>query len=193
LATLAKLSLSHFSRAFKATFGVSPVAYIAERRIELAKRLLSETTTSLADIALTCGFADQAHFSNRFRQVAGDSPSRWRRQHATAWQLIRLASWMVGRWECLLEGIRFGAPSWNGWSRMVRNLHWPAASQTVFERLKLSTLHCIGVYINHIWWLCVMFFQWAIATQSQNELSVLFGYRTQNEAKMFNRNFESHL
>lgn len=37
----------------------------------------------LADIALACGFADQAHFSTIFRREVGETPSAWRRRNQT--------------------------------------------------------------------------------------------------------------
>jgi AraC-like DNA-binding protein len=70
---------SHFSRIFKRTFGVSPHAYIVNRRLELALRLIAESSLPLSQIALKCGFGDQAHLSNRFRQRSGMTPSAWRR------------------------------------------------------------------------------------------------------------------
>lgn len=70
---------SHFSRVFKLTFGVSPHAYVLHRRIERAARLMIESTELLAEIALKCGFNDQAHFSKRFRQHMGATPAAWRR------------------------------------------------------------------------------------------------------------------
>jgi AraC family transcriptional regulator len=75
---------AHFSRTFKRTFGVSPHAYVLRRRIELASRLMIESTTPLSEIALKCGFNDQAHLSKRFRQHTGATPAAWRRE-----QLLR--------------------------------------------------------------------------------------------------------
>jgi AraC family transcriptional regulator len=71
---------AHFSRLFKRTFGVSPHAYVLRRRIELASRLMIESTTPLSEIALKCGFTDQAHLSKRFRQQTGTTPAAWRRE-----------------------------------------------------------------------------------------------------------------
>jgi AraC family transcriptional regulator len=42
------------------------------------------TTTPLAEIAVSCGLADQAHFTRLFRRFAGESPGAWRRARATA-------------------------------------------------------------------------------------------------------------
>jgi AraC-like DNA-binding protein len=82
LANVVALSRSHFSRAFKRSLGFSPMEYVVVRRVERAKAMISGTREPLAEVALTCGFADQAHFNRRFRDIVGVSPGRWRRSNA---------------------------------------------------------------------------------------------------------------
>ena len=45
----------------------------------MAKRMLSGAENTLADIARVCGFAHQSHFTSRFKQGSGLTPTRWRR------------------------------------------------------------------------------------------------------------------
>jgi AraC family transcriptional regulator len=84
LADLVRLSPFHFSRAFRRSFNDSPHAYLMRRRVERAQGLMLTTTTTLAQIALSCGLADQAHFTRLFRRFAGESPGTWRRARAMA-------------------------------------------------------------------------------------------------------------
>jgi AraC family transcriptional regulator len=79
LATVVRLDPGYFCRVFRESFGEPPLSYVSRRRIERAQRLMLETDTPLSQIALDCGFADQAHFSRLFRRVAGDTPRAWRR------------------------------------------------------------------------------------------------------------------
>ena len=74
-----RLSCSHFSRAFKISFGMSPRRFVTEQRINRAKARLSSSPEPLSHIALTCGFCDQAHFNRCFRRYVGISPGAWRR------------------------------------------------------------------------------------------------------------------
>jgi AraC family transcriptional regulator len=83
ISALVALSQSHFSRAFKHTLGVSPMAYVSARRIERAKMLITSTSERLSDIALACGFADQSHFNRNFGRMVGMSPGLWRRKIST--------------------------------------------------------------------------------------------------------------
>lgn len=73
------LSASQFSRAFRRTTGMPPHRWMVQQRIDLAKTLLSQTDTSLAEIALTSGFSDQSHFTRCFSAWTGASPGLWRR------------------------------------------------------------------------------------------------------------------
>ena len=82
LAKVVALSRSHFSRAFKRSLGFSPMEYVVVRRVERAKAMISGTREPLAEVALACGFADQAHLNRRFRDIVGISPGRWRRSNA---------------------------------------------------------------------------------------------------------------
>jgi len=79
LAGTLTLSPSYFSRAFKRSFGLSPMTYVTVRRVERAKVLMMSSRDQLSSIAGTCGFADQAHLSKSFRRVVGVSPALWRR------------------------------------------------------------------------------------------------------------------
>ncbi|HEY3851284.1 MAG TPA: AraC family transcriptional regulator [Steroidobacteraceae bacterium] len=79
LCALVGRSEAHFSRSFKGTFGRSPHAIVIRRRVELAAKYMLQTDMSLSDIALGCGFADQAHLCKRFRAVTGETPAAWRR------------------------------------------------------------------------------------------------------------------
>jgi AraC family transcriptional regulator len=79
LAQLVGLSDAHFARAFKQSSGQSPHKFVTERRLERGKRLLADTTDSIAEIALDCGFSDQAHFARSFSQHYGSSPSAMRK------------------------------------------------------------------------------------------------------------------
>jgi AraC family transcriptional regulator len=84
LAALARLSLFHFCRAFRDSFGESPHGYVTRRRVERAQGLMLTTTASLGQISADCGFTDQAHLSKLFRRIVGESPGMWRRARATA-------------------------------------------------------------------------------------------------------------
>ena len=79
LARLVQLSSFHFSRAFRVSFGHSPHAYVTRLRVEHAQGLILTTNLTLGQIALACGFADQAHFTKQFRRSCGESPGEWRR------------------------------------------------------------------------------------------------------------------
>jgi AraC family transcriptional regulator len=79
IANVVDLSKSHFSRAFKQSLGSSPMVYVAVRRVERAKLMMTSTRERLTDIALACGFADQSHMNRYFRRVIGMSPGLWRR------------------------------------------------------------------------------------------------------------------
>jgi AraC family transcriptional regulator len=81
LANVVALSRSHFSRAFKHSIGLSPMEYVVVRRVERAKAMIRSTREPLAEVALACGFADQAHLNRRFRDIVGISPGRWRRSN----------------------------------------------------------------------------------------------------------------
>jgi AraC-like DNA-binding protein len=83
LSALARSSSSYFSAAFKRTFGASPHAYLMKRRVALAVEQMLGSDAPLSEIAMNCGFADQAHFSRQFRRMMGSTPSSWRRERAS--------------------------------------------------------------------------------------------------------------
>jgi AraC family transcriptional regulator len=87
LARLVGLSASHFCRAFKCSFGVSPRAYVLRRRIEVAQALMLTTPAPLSAIALSCGMCDQQHFTRSFRRIVGETPSNWRRDRQGVLQI----------------------------------------------------------------------------------------------------------
>ncbi len=78
LARVAALSPSHFAQLFKRTIGLSPMQFVMTFRVEQAKKMLAARDTPMIDIATSCGFADQAHFSRSFKQIEGESPSGYR-------------------------------------------------------------------------------------------------------------------
>jgi AraC family transcriptional regulator len=79
-AKISRLSASHFSRAFKVSFGETFARYISRRRTERAQEMMMMTDERLCQIALSCGFADQSHFTRVYHRQVGSSPASWRRQ-----------------------------------------------------------------------------------------------------------------
>jgi AraC-like DNA-binding protein len=73
------LSVSHFARSFKTSFGTSAHQWLIQHRIDHAKQLMSQTSMSLIAIAIQSGFNDQAAFTHTFHQIVGVSPGKWRR------------------------------------------------------------------------------------------------------------------
>lgn len=75
----AHLSPFHFHRRFTELLGLTPKHFLLSCQISQAKRMLIERKVALADIAAECGFAHQSHFTSRFKQATGLTPTRWRR------------------------------------------------------------------------------------------------------------------
>jgi AraC family transcriptional regulator len=81
LAALARLSATHFSRAFKQSFGMPPHRWQTERRIEQAKLLLAlPEGGDIRAVALASGFTYPANFATAFRRISGTTPRDYRRQ-----------------------------------------------------------------------------------------------------------------
>ena len=82
LASQCGLSVSHFARAFRQSFGTPPHRYHVLQRIERAKTLLTLSTCALTEVAQQLGFCDQAWFSRTFKAVVGSTPGQWRRKNS---------------------------------------------------------------------------------------------------------------
>jgi AraC family transcriptional regulator len=79
VASECKLSVSHFVRAFKQTVGQPPYRWLLQQRIDASKELLLHSGLPMVEIALKCGFADQACFIRAFRKLLRTTPGEWRR------------------------------------------------------------------------------------------------------------------
>jgi AraC family transcriptional regulator len=85
MAAVARLSVYHFARQFKAATGLPPHQYVILRRVERAKQLLQAgTDLSLAELSLRVGFSDQSQFSRHFKRLVSVTPGQFRTPARTA-------------------------------------------------------------------------------------------------------------
>lgn len=78
LADVAGMSPNHLLRSFRQLFGCTPLQYLTARRIQLARRLLSDSELPISEVCLAIGFESFGSFSRIFRRYAGCSPSEYR-------------------------------------------------------------------------------------------------------------------
>jgi AraC-like DNA-binding protein len=78
LAVAAGVSKYHFSRCFAATYGETPMQYVTRRRIERAQDLLRSANLTVTEVCMLVGFSSLGSFSARFRELVGESPTRYR-------------------------------------------------------------------------------------------------------------------
>lgn len=76
------LSPAYFSRLFRTRTGMTFSAYLAERRIERARRYLEETNLPVAVISSRVGYQEANSFTRLFRSATGLSPTEWRKTHS---------------------------------------------------------------------------------------------------------------
>ena len=81
LAKLVGLSASGFRRAFKVSMSTSPHRWQSSERIQAAQIMLREGASSLAQVALATGFAEQSHFARVFKEIVGMTPGAWQRRN----------------------------------------------------------------------------------------------------------------
>jgi len=80
LAKLIHLSVSQLQREFSRNFGITPVNYIREVRIGVARHLLKTCDAAVSQIAVDCGFYDQSHFNRHFKSSTGMTPLQYRQR-----------------------------------------------------------------------------------------------------------------
>lgn len=75
IAAQLRLSPFHFARAFRNAVGMSPHAFLIERRLQRASEALAGGCVSVSEAAAQFGFADRCHFARLFRRRYGEPPS----------------------------------------------------------------------------------------------------------------------
>ncbi|GAB2890799.1 hypothetical protein GCM10027093_27330 [Paraburkholderia jirisanensis] len=83
LASVANLSASQLVRLFRKSLGVTPTAYVSNRRLREAQRLLAGSDWTITQIAAHLGYVDQSHFTRRFKTHTGLTPAAYRRARAS--------------------------------------------------------------------------------------------------------------
>ena len=78
IAASAGLTRMHFAAQFRRATGLRPHEYLLRRRIEHAQHLLLNSKHNVVDVALSCGFRSQAHFTTVFKRFVGETPCYWR-------------------------------------------------------------------------------------------------------------------
>ena len=78
LAARADVSVAHFCRIFRDATGVPPHKYVLAARLDLARKLLTQSTLPISRIAEECGFSSQSHLTATFRAAHSSTPARYR-------------------------------------------------------------------------------------------------------------------
>lgn len=73
------MSREYFSRVFKEQTRQTPFEYLTNYRISRAMELLESSDMSITEIAGKCGFAQTGYFSVKFSEIAGCTPSAYRK------------------------------------------------------------------------------------------------------------------
>lgn len=79
LAARAGVGPRQLDRLFRRVTGASPMAFVTQVRVRLARERLADPTRTITDVALEAGFYDAAHFTRTFRAVTGATPAAYRR------------------------------------------------------------------------------------------------------------------
>jgi AraC-like DNA-binding protein len=87
LAALAGVGERMLSNFFQRRFECSLGDYVRQRRVDGAKVMLDTTDISIREIAIRCGFSDQAHLTRIFHTRVGLTPRRWRIRHQSGQQV----------------------------------------------------------------------------------------------------------
>lgn len=77
------MGVTTFARCFKSSTGVAPYEYVMQRRIDRARDLLEHSHDAIKQIAVNCGFSDQAHLTRAFKKQIGAPPAQFRQQVQT--------------------------------------------------------------------------------------------------------------
>jgi len=80
MARAAGLSKYHFHRLFAATYGVTPAAYVSQRRVERAQDLLRATNLTVTEVCHAVGFTSLGSFSSRFKEIVGETPREFQQR-----------------------------------------------------------------------------------------------------------------
>jgi AraC-like DNA-binding protein len=80
VAAAAHVTPAHLVRRFRAELGVTPMAYLWERRVATGIDLLTNTGLPVGEVAARCGFRSVYHFSRRVKEQTGSSPTALRRE-----------------------------------------------------------------------------------------------------------------
>lgn len=88
IAATVQLSPSYLIRAFKACYGLTPHSYLIDCRLKLAREGLRRGET-IADVAASVGFADQAHLQRLFKRALAATPGQYRGSPTQAADTLR--------------------------------------------------------------------------------------------------------
>ncbi len=80
LAAMANIGRSEADRCFRKYYGISPMEYVIQYRVKMAKLLLLSTELSIKEIGEKCGFRDSSYFIRKFRQYFSVTPSYFRKK-----------------------------------------------------------------------------------------------------------------
>lgn len=80
VADRAHLSSCYFSKKFKESTGATFTNYVAQTRVEAAKKLLANSHARISEVAFEVGFQSLTHFNRVFKQISGQSPTQYREQ-----------------------------------------------------------------------------------------------------------------
>lgn len=83
LANQFHFSAAYLSKIFKDYVGISPGRYLRDCRMNMAKKLLRDTSLPIKDVAEKVGYPDHVHFSKSFKSVTGITPAMYREQKPT--------------------------------------------------------------------------------------------------------------
>ena len=75
------MSVRAFERKFHSSFHLTPQKYVRKLQMRMASRALVYTNQSLAEVAHSCGFVDQSHFTREFRRHFGRTPRDYRKHY----------------------------------------------------------------------------------------------------------------
>ncbi|MDG1905553.1 MAG: GlxA family transcriptional regulator [Arenicella sp.] len=80
LSSLVGVSRRQLERLFKKYLGCVPSRYYLDLRLKKARQLLLQTSISISDVAIACGFVSASHFSKSYRDMFGRTPREERQQ-----------------------------------------------------------------------------------------------------------------